>query len=82
MGFMPGDETSVSGAIVSGEGYVPSSEGSKVYLNGGDDLGVVLNKVEGAGGTIAVPKTQISPEPQPVQISPSVVCTTLWICSL
>lgn len=34
----------------------------KVYLNAGDDLGTVLARVEAAGGKVAVPKTQISPE--------------------
>jgi predicted enzyme related to lactoylglutathione lyase len=61
MGFFPG-EGGVSGAIVQGEGCKPSQEGTLVYLNGGDDLSKVLNKVEGAGGKIAMPKTEITPE--------------------
>ena len=47
------------GGIVQGEGYMPSAEGSMVYLNGGEDLDVPLGKVEGAGGKILVPKTDI-----------------------
>jgi len=62
MGFLPGEGTNVSGSVVQGEGYTPSSDGVLVYLNGGDDLQNVLNRVEGAGGTVIVPKTQISPE--------------------
>jgi len=30
-----------------------------VYLNGGADLALMLARVEGAGGSIAVPKTEI-----------------------
>jgi predicted enzyme related to lactoylglutathione lyase len=62
MGFMPADGANVSGAVVQGEGYTPSSDGALVYLNGGNDLQTILSRVEGAGGTIIVPKTQISPE--------------------
>jgi len=61
----------VGGAIVAGPGYRTAraiegspgiQEGAKVYLNGGEDLGAILARVEPAGGRIAVPKTQISPE--------------------
>ena len=39
-------EDGTSGALVQGEGRNPSSsEGSVVYLNGGDDLSDVLNRV-------------------------------------
>lgn len=34
-------------------------KGSLVYLNGGDDLGFPLSKVEAAGGRILLPKTAI-----------------------
>ena len=62
MGFLPGfDPTdgTVGGAVVHGEGLVPSAEGSTVYLNGGDDLAGPLSRVEAAGGSIVVPKTSI-----------------------
>ncbi len=60
MAFLPADmQNGVGGGIVKGEGYVPSAEGSLVYLNGGDDLSVPLAKVEGAGGKIVLPKTSI-----------------------
>jgi predicted enzyme related to lactoylglutathione lyase len=62
MGFMPTDGSNVSGAIVKGDGYTPSADGPLLYLNGGNDLQTVLNRVEAAGGNIIVPKTQISPE--------------------
>lgn len=47
------------GALVQGSDYTPSAEGSLVYLNGGEDLTGVLEKVEGAGGKVIVPKTHI-----------------------
>jgi predicted enzyme related to lactoylglutathione lyase len=59
--WTPGEQ-GVSGAICTGEHYTPSADGAKLYLNGGDDLSGVLNRVQGAGGQIAIPKTQISPE--------------------
>jgi hypothetical protein len=59
-GFLPGGTTDgVGGAIVKGSGYEPTDKGSVVYLNGGDDLSVPLNRVEKAGGKIIMPKTSI-----------------------
>lgn len=62
MGFFPTDGTNVSGAIVQGEDYQPSTQGVIVYLNGGSDLQTVLDKVATNNGKIIVPKTHISPE--------------------
>lgn len=62
MGFLPSDGKNVSGAIVQGEDYQPSTNGVVVYLNGGNDLQSILEKVESNNGKIIVPKTQISPE--------------------
>lgn len=61
--FFPADmETGgVSGCILQGDGYEPASKGTLVYLNGGDDLSVVLSKIEAAGGKIVLPKTAIGP---------------------
>lgn len=42
------------------EWYVPSKAGTLVYLNADPDLATVLARVEGAGGKVVVPKTQIS----------------------
>jgi predicted enzyme related to lactoylglutathione lyase len=52
-------EDGVGGALLQGEGYAPGTEGTLVYLNGGEDLSTVLNKVEGAGGQVLMPKTDI-----------------------
>ncbi|MDJ0840292.1 MAG: VOC family protein [Acidobacteriota bacterium] len=59
--MLPFNETEgVGGAIVSAPELRPSQEGVRVYLNGGDDLGAVLDRVAGAGGTVAQPKTLIN----------------------
>ncbi|MBX2826565.1 MAG: VOC family protein [Flavobacteriaceae bacterium] len=49
----------VGGAIYQMDGVKPSKDGSTVYLNGGDDLSIPLSRVESAGGTIVMPKTDI-----------------------
>jgi predicted enzyme related to lactoylglutathione lyase len=51
----------VGGAICHHpEWYVPSKAGTLVYLNADPDLSTVLGRIEGAGGKVVVPKTQIS----------------------
>ena len=62
MAFLHASEGGVGGAIVAGEGYEPSAKGTLPYLNGGDDLANVLNRVQDAGGEVMMPKTQISEE--------------------
>ena len=63
LALFPVDPTKgVGGALAQGSGYSSTTFGTKVYLNAGEDLAVVLDRVEAAGGTIAVPKTQISPQ--------------------
>lgn len=57
--FFPA-KSGIGGAVVQGEGCVPSMTGPLVYLNGGKDLSVVLTKIEGAGGRIVLPKTLIN----------------------
>ena len=52
-------EDGVGGALIQGEGYAPSTEGTVVYLNGGEDLALPLGRVEAAGGQVLVPKTDI-----------------------
>ncbi len=61
--FFPADlqNGSIGGCIIEGQGYEPSNKGSLVYLNGGEDLSVILSKVEAAGGKILLPKTAIGP---------------------
>ncbi len=56
--------TGVGGALVDSGGFhKPSAtDGVLIYLNGNPDVQNVLDKVEEAGGKIAVPKTEISPD--------------------
>lgn len=56
--------TGVGGALSYSPGfYSPSAtEGTLVYLNANPDVQIVLDRIEAAGGKIAVPKTEISPE--------------------
>lgn len=62
MGFLPSDGKNVSGAIVYGDDYKPSSDGVLAYLNGGNDLQPMLSRVEANNGKVIVPKTLISEE--------------------
>jgi len=62
MAFLPAAEGGVGGAIIQGEGYTPSAEGTIPYLNGGSDLSTILERVVTAGGEVVQPKTQISEE--------------------
>jgi uncharacterized protein len=54
----------IGGAVVhSGGFHKPSlTDGPLIYLNGNPDLQQVLDRVVAAGGSIMVPKTEISPE--------------------
>jgi len=59
------DPTSgVGGALCYNKDFYKhsSTDGPLVYLNGNPDVQNILDKVEGAGGKVLVPKTQISPE--------------------
>lgn len=60
-GIFPADITrgQIGGALSKGEGCEPSTKGSLVYLNGGEDLSIALSKVEKAGGQTLLPKTSI-----------------------
>jgi predicted enzyme related to lactoylglutathione lyase len=57
MGIFPYEGQMVTGVIVKGEGDKPSANGVTIYLNGGDNLQTILDKVEKCGGKIIVPKT-------------------------
>lgn len=63
MAMFPEDQEAVSGAVIgASENHQPGANGPRVYLNGGNDLSTILDRVEPAGGTVIVPKTEISPE--------------------
>lgn len=56
MGIWPYDGQMVTGVIIKAEGYKPSADGVTIYLNGGDNLQVILDKVEKNGGKVITPK--------------------------
>lgn len=60
-GMFPYDEDNngVGGGLIEAEGQNPTTDGPTIYLNGGEDLSIPLNKVETSGGKIMMPKTNI-----------------------
>lgn len=56
--------TQVGGALVDSGGFHKASatDGPLIYLNANPDVQIILDKVAAAGGSIMVPKTEISPE--------------------
>jgi predicted enzyme related to lactoylglutathione lyase len=56
--------TQVGGALVDSGGFhkVSATDGPLIYLNANPDVQQVLDKVVAAGGSILMPKTEISPE--------------------
>lgn len=60
MGIFPHKD--VGCAIIFGEWYKPSSDGTLVYLDANPNLQETLNRIESAGGKITQKKKQISEE--------------------
>jgi len=61
MAFFP-PESGIGGALVYGDGSIPSQTGSLLYLNAGSDLDASLGKIDSAGGQVLMGKTLISEE--------------------
>jgi len=57
MGIFPYEGQRVTGVIMKAAGYKPSANGVTIYLNGGTNLQIILDKVEKNGGEIIVPKS-------------------------
>jgi predicted enzyme related to lactoylglutathione lyase len=53
-------EEAVSGMLVEAKGYEPTKTGAIIYLNGGDDLALLLDRVVANGAEVLVPKTAIN----------------------
>lgn len=60
MGLLGDSANGVAGALVQHDRYEPSESGVLLYFNAGDDLQSVFSRVENAGGTIIIPKRQVS----------------------
>ena len=62
MAMFPYADPGVGGCLIKMDEAQPSADGVRVYLNGGEDLAVILARVVPAGGKVVVPKTLIHPE--------------------
>jgi uncharacterized protein len=62
MAFFPYDPGSgkLSGGLCQSDFHKPAMDGVIIYLNGNPDLQSILDKVDGAGGRVVMPKTEIS----------------------
>lgn len=59
MGMLPNfsQDGGVGGHISSSKDSVPSENGVMVYMNGGENLQDILDRIEPAGGKVVMPKT-------------------------
>ena len=60
--LFPTNDRFNAGTLVKGDFYKPSADGVTIYLDGGNDLSVVLNRVAKAGGTVVMEKTFLGNE--------------------
>ncbi len=60
MAIFDHEDPAVGGMLVQAEGYEPTKTGAVIYLNGGDDLSVPLEKAVQNGSEILCPKTPIN----------------------
>lgn len=54
-----GDRDGVSGALIQDPRRKPTTDGTLVYLNAGDDLDGCIDRAVRAGGRLVLPKTDI-----------------------
>ncbi len=59
MAMFSADPELISGALVRGEGYNATTQGTVVYLNAGEDLTPALERAQGQGAEVICPKTPI-----------------------
>lgn len=62
MALFPYQEPGVGGCLIEFEQAKPNADGVRIYLNGGDDLAAILDRVPPAGGQVVMPKTLIRAE--------------------
>jgi predicted enzyme related to lactoylglutathione lyase len=60
MVILPYQQGGVGGALMLGEQFTPSAQGTVVYLGAGDDLDGALARVEAAGGRVLSGKIHLS----------------------
>ncbi|MBK9176294.1 MAG: VOC family protein [Flavobacteriales bacterium] len=59
MAYFPADD-GIGGALIAGPGCLPSDTGTLIYLNAGNDMDGILDRIELAGGRVIMPRTLIS----------------------
>ena len=52
----------VSGALVQSEMHEPAQAGAVIYLNANPSIQEIIDRIEEAGGTVVLPRTEIAPE--------------------
>lgn len=57
MGILPFEQQIVTAVIIQADGYIPSADGVTIYLNAGENLQIILDRVEKNGGQIILQKT-------------------------
>lgn len=57
MAMFPSKDPGVGGCLIEFEQSRPHADGVRVYLNGGENLAAMLDRVEAAGGKVIMPKT-------------------------
>jgi predicted enzyme related to lactoylglutathione lyase len=62
LAILPSSEHGVGGALVQLAQGKPNPDGVRIYLNGGDDLAAILDRVTSAGGKVLMPKTFLREE--------------------
>jgi uncharacterized protein len=59
LSVFPYEQPGVGGCVIAGNGHVPSSSGTVIYLNAAPKLDDALSRVEKAGGRVVLPKTAL-----------------------
>lgn len=59
MAIFPYNEPNPSGALVAMPQLAPHDNGTLIYLDGGDDLNIVLSRIRDAGGKVVMEKTDL-----------------------
>jgi hypothetical protein len=64
LAMLPFDQENdgIGGALIKADGYVPSGDGVRIYFPASEDMGLLLDRVEKAGGEVILGKTLISNE--------------------
>ncbi|MDQ2962790.1 MAG: VOC family protein [Pseudomonadota bacterium] len=59
LAVFPYEKPGVGGCVIAGNGLVPSSSGTVIYLNAAPKLDDALSRVAEAGGRVVLPKTAL-----------------------